>query len=116
MKRDAGVNTVFFLSKKTAFTPASLFIFGRPTDVMALGEYYRFLKTELRKYFRMKGFSVLFFFCNKEDKEEGRVKKEAIILLGRSLCLPFFVFLLDAEKKREGKVNSSLAIILFMYV
>ena len=36
MKRDAGVNAVFFLSKKTAFTPASLFIFGRPTDVMAL--------------------------------------------------------------------------------
>ena len=37
MKRDAGVNAVFFLSKKTAFTPASLFIFGRSTDVMALG-------------------------------------------------------------------------------
>ena len=36
MKRDAGVSDVFFLSKKTAFTPASLFIFGRPTDVMAL--------------------------------------------------------------------------------
>ena len=36
MKRDAGVNAVFFLSKKTAFTPASLFIFGRPTDNMAL--------------------------------------------------------------------------------
>ena len=36
MKRDAGVNAVFFLSKKTAFTPASLFIFGQPTDVMAL--------------------------------------------------------------------------------
>ena len=36
MKRDAGVNAVFFLSKKTAFTPASLFIFRRPTDVMAL--------------------------------------------------------------------------------
>ena len=38
MKRDAGVNAVFFLSKKTAFTPASVFIFGRPTDVMALDE------------------------------------------------------------------------------
>ena len=36
MKRDAGVNAVFFLSKKTAFTPSSLFIFGQPTDVMAL--------------------------------------------------------------------------------
>ena len=36
MKRDAGVNAVFFLSKKTAFTPASLFIFKKPTDVMAL--------------------------------------------------------------------------------
>ena len=36
MKRDVGGNAVFFLSKKTAFTPASLFIFGRPTDVMAL--------------------------------------------------------------------------------
>ena len=28
MKRDAGVNALFFLSKETAFTPASLFIFG----------------------------------------------------------------------------------------
>ena len=36
MKRDAGVNAVFFLSKKTAFTPASLFIFGRRTDIMLL--------------------------------------------------------------------------------
>ena len=36
MKRDTGVNAVFLLRKKTAFTPASLFIFGRPTDVMAL--------------------------------------------------------------------------------
>ena len=36
MKRDAGVNAVFFLSKKTAFTPASLFIFVRRTEVMAL--------------------------------------------------------------------------------
>ena len=36
MKREAEVNTVFFLSKKTAFTPASLFIFGQPTDIMAL--------------------------------------------------------------------------------
>ena len=32
MKRDAGVNAVFFFSKKTA----SLFIFGQPTDFMAL--------------------------------------------------------------------------------
>ena len=31
-------NTNF--SKKTAFTPASLFIFGRPTDVMALGYFF----------------------------------------------------------------------------
>ena len=36
MKRDAGVIAVFFLSKKTAFTPASLFIFVRRTEVMAL--------------------------------------------------------------------------------
>ena len=28
MKRDAGVKAVFLLRKKTAFTPASLFIFG----------------------------------------------------------------------------------------
>ena len=40
MKRDAGMNAVVFLSKKTAFTPASLFIFGRPTDVMALGYFF----------------------------------------------------------------------------
>ena len=37
MKRDAGVKAVFLLRKKTAFTPASLFIFGQRTDVMALG-------------------------------------------------------------------------------
>ena len=36
MRRDAGVNAVFFFSKKTAFTQASPFIFGRPTDVMVL--------------------------------------------------------------------------------
>ena len=37
MKRDAGENAVFFLSKKTAFTPASLFIFGQRTDLAVLG-------------------------------------------------------------------------------
>ena len=37
-KRDGGLKAVFLLKKKTAFTPASLFIFGRPTDVMALGD------------------------------------------------------------------------------
>ena len=36
MKRDAQVNAVFFHSKKTAFTQASLFIFRHQTDVMAL--------------------------------------------------------------------------------
>ena len=40
MKRDAGVNIVFLLRKKTAFTPAftpaSLFIFGRRTGVTLL--------------------------------------------------------------------------------
>ena len=35
-KRDGGLKAVFLLKKKTAFTPASLFIFGRRTDVMAL--------------------------------------------------------------------------------
>ena len=33
MKRDAEVKAVFLLRKKTALTPASLFIFGRQTDV-----------------------------------------------------------------------------------
>ena len=36
MKRDAGVKAVFLPRKKTAFTPASLFIFGRRTDVTPL--------------------------------------------------------------------------------
>ena len=36
MKRDAGVNAVFLLRKKTAITPASLFILGRRTDVTVL--------------------------------------------------------------------------------
>ena len=36
MKRDASVKVVFFLSKKTTFTEASLFIFGQRTDVTAL--------------------------------------------------------------------------------
>ena len=36
MKRDAGVKAVFLLRKKTAFTPASLFIFGRRMDVTLL--------------------------------------------------------------------------------
>ena len=36
MKRDAGVKAVFLLRKKTAITPASLFIFGRRTDVTLL--------------------------------------------------------------------------------
>ena len=39
MKRDAGVKAVFLLKKKTAFTPASLFIFGRRTDVTLLTTY-----------------------------------------------------------------------------
>ena len=48
MKRDAEVNAVFFLSKKTAFTPASLFIFGRRTEVMAL----KFIPTTTPKNFQ----------------------------------------------------------------
>ena len=36
IKRDAGVNAVFLIVKRQHFTPASLFIFGRRTDVMAL--------------------------------------------------------------------------------
>ena len=36
MKRDASVKVVFFLSKKTTFTEASLFIFGQRTDVTDL--------------------------------------------------------------------------------
>ena len=36
MKRDAGVKAVFLPRKKTAFTPASLFIFGLRTDVTPL--------------------------------------------------------------------------------
>ena len=40
MKRDASVKVVFFLSKKTTFTEASLFIFGQRTDVMALYKFY----------------------------------------------------------------------------
>ena len=36
IKRDAGVKAVFLLRKKTAFTPASLFIFGRRTNVTLL--------------------------------------------------------------------------------
>ena len=35
-KRDAWVKVVFFLSKKTAFTQASLFIFGRWMDITVL--------------------------------------------------------------------------------
>ena len=46
MKRDAVVKAVFLLRKKTAFTPASLFIFGRPTDVMALAA----LRTQSEKW------------------------------------------------------------------
>ena len=38
MKRDAGVKAVFLLTKKTAFTPASLIIFRRPTDVTLLSD------------------------------------------------------------------------------
>ena len=39
MKRDASVKVVFFLSKKTTFTEASLFIFGQRTDVTPLECY-----------------------------------------------------------------------------
>ena len=38
IKRDASVKVVFFLSKKTTFTEASLFIFGQRTDVTALNK------------------------------------------------------------------------------
>ena len=57
MKRDTGVNAVFFLSKKAAFTPASLFIFGQPTDVTVLAifciypnaiGYFDFAQIEMR--------------------------------------------------------------------
>ena len=36
MRRDAGVKCCLFMVKRQHFTPASLFIFGRRTDVMAL--------------------------------------------------------------------------------
>ena len=39
MKRDAGVKAVFLLRKKTALTPASLFIFGRQTEVTVLEQF-----------------------------------------------------------------------------
>ena len=42
IKRDAGVKAVFLLRKKTAFTPASLFIFGRRTDLMLLRPEFKF--------------------------------------------------------------------------
>ena len=41
MKRDTGVKAVFLLRKKTAFTPASLFIFGQLTDVTLLEQAHR---------------------------------------------------------------------------
>ena len=49
MKRDAGVNAVFLLRKKTSLTPASLFIFGRRTEVTLLDKMSKVFVNKTKK-------------------------------------------------------------------
>ena len=65
MKRDAGVKAVFLLRKKTAFTPVSLFILGRRTDVTPLVDL-RLKSKVASKEKQMMPLLIFFLFAQNE--------------------------------------------------
>ena len=67
MKRDAGVKAVFFFSKKTAFSPPSLFFWGWRTDVTVLAVRF-------------------FFLCSPDCPEQPRIGNSNWKCVTRHIC------------------------------